>query len=225
MDHDRDRMTVFRFDFDYLKNRYDFELQRKEQLTAQLTLPVAVLGLLGSAIVAMARSFSYREMVLTIPFIIMLSAATLAFLMCLVYLGRSYHRQTYVFLPMLEDTDASRTEFLKFAPVMAGGEAEVLGEFEKQMRGRIIHAADRNTETNDERSGLLHRARLALFAVLLLATVAGLPYVIDQVRFYMTRPTQTPPAPQPAPAASQTPTLPTVPPNREIREGDLPTRR
>lgn len=68
MDHNRDRMTVFRFDFDDLKNRYDFELQRKEQLTAQLTLPVAVLGLLGSAIVAMARSFSYLEMVLTIPF-------------------------------------------------------------------------------------------------------------------------------------------------------------
>ena len=217
-------MTLFRFDFDYLKSRYEYELQRKEQLTAQLTLPVAVLGLLGSAIVAMARSFSYREMVLTIPFVTILGSAGLAFLICLVYLGRSYHRQTYVFLPMLEDTDASRTEFLKFAPVMAGGEAEVLEEFEKQMRGRIINAADRNTETNDERSGLLHRARTALFAVLLLATVAGLPYVIDQVRFYVTRPTQTTPAPAPA-ASSQTPQLPTVPPNREIREGDIPTRR
>lgn len=224
MDHNRDRMTLFRFDFDYLKNRYDFELQRKEQLTAQLTLPVAVLGLLGSAIVAMARSFSYREMALAIPFVILLGGAALAFLVCLVYLGRSYHRQTYVFLPMLEDTDMSRTEFLKFAPVMAGGEAEVLAEFEKQMRGRIINAADRNTQTNDLRSGLLHRARLALFAVLVLSTVAGLPYVIDQVRFSMSRPTQTTPAPPPTPA-NQTPQLPTVPPNREIREGDIPTRR
>jgi hypothetical protein len=224
MDHNRDRMTLFRFDFDYLKSRYEYELQRKEQLTAQLTLPVGVLGLLGSAIVAMARSFSYRELALTIPFVAILGSAGLAFLICLVYLGRSYHRQTYVFLPMLEDTDASRSEFLKFAPVMAGGEAEVLEEFEKQMRGRIINAADRNTETNDERSGFLHRARIALFAVLLLATVAGLPYVIDQVRFYMTRPTQPTPAPAPA-ASNQTPQLPTVPPNREIREGDIPTRR
>lgn len=84
---------------------------------------------------------------------------------------------------MLEDMDASHVEFLKFAQIMAGGEAEVLEEFEKQMRGRMINAADRNTETNDERNGLLHRARIALFAVLLLATVAGFPYVIDQVRF------------------------------------------
>ena len=176
-------MTHFRFDFDYLRDRYEYELQRKEQLTAQLTLPVAVLGLLGSAIVAMARSFSYRLPLLTIPFMIILSGAGMAFLVCLVYLGRSYHRQTYVFLPLLEATDQSRNEFLKFASVMAGGEAEVLDEFEKQMRGRIINAADRNTDTNDERSALLHRARLALFVVLLLATVAGLPYVIDQVRF------------------------------------------
>src|SRR5688572_33412910 len=98
-------MTLFRFDFDYLKSRYEYELSRKEQLTAQLTLPVAVLGLLGSAIVAMARSFSYSDAVLTVPFIVMAGGAGLAFLMCLVYLGRSYHRQTYVFLPMLDATD------------------------------------------------------------------------------------------------------------------------
>jgi hypothetical protein len=40
----------------------------------------------------------------------------------------------------------------------------------------------------------------------------------------MSRPTQTTPAPAAAPT-SQTPQLPTVPPNREIREGDIPTRR
>ena len=217
-------MTLFRFDFDYLKSRYEYELSRKEQLTAQLTLPVAVLGLLGSAIVAMARSFSYTDMATTVAFIVLIGAAGLAFLVCLAHLGRSYHRQTYVFLPTLEATDQSRDEFLKFAPVMAGGEAEVLHEFEKQMRGRIINAADRNTETNDERSAFLYRARLALFAVLLLSTVAGLTYVIDQVRVYMPRPTETTPAPAPA-ASSQTPQLPTVPPNREIREGDIPTRR
>ena len=87
-------MTLFRFDFDYLKSRYDYELSRKEQLTGQLTLPVGVLGLLGSAIVAMSRSFSYRSIVIATPFPIMLSGAGLAFLACLVYLGRSYHRQS-----------------------------------------------------------------------------------------------------------------------------------
>jgi hypothetical protein len=66
---------------------------------------------------------------------------------------------------------------------MAGGVGEVLEEFEKQMRGRMIDAADHNTQTNDERNGLLNRARVALYAVLLLTAIAGVPYVVDQVRF------------------------------------------
>ncbi|OFW47291.1 MAG: hypothetical protein A3J29_08875 [Acidobacteria bacterium RIFCSPLOWO2_12_FULL_67_14b] len=177
-------MPGFRFDFDFLRNRYDYELQRKEQLTAALTLPVAVLSALGGAIVAMARSFSYLEPLLTWSFGTILAAEGFAFVACLAYLARAYHRQTYVFLPMLGEIDKSREEFLEFAPAMAGGEAEVIEAFETQMRQRMIEAADRNTQTSDERSGLLHRARLALYAVLVLTAAAGIPYVIDQVSFY-----------------------------------------
>lgn len=176
-------MPGFRFDFDFLSNRYDYELQRKEQLTAALTLPVAVLSALGGALVAMARSFSYRESFLTWWFGGILAADGIAFVACLAYLARAYHRQTYVFLPMLGEIDKSREEFLVFAPAMAGGEAEVLEAFENQMRQRMIAAADRNTQTSDARSGLLHRARLALYAALVLTAVGGIPYVIDQVRF------------------------------------------
>ena len=50
-----------KFDFDSLKSRYDYELQRREQLTAALTLPVGVLTVLGGAMTAMARSFSYHR--------------------------------------------------------------------------------------------------------------------------------------------------------------------
>ena len=176
-------MAEFRFDFDFLNNRYDFELQRKEQLTTALTLPVAVLTVLGGAIVAMAQAFSYRDTLLTWLFSPVLGVDGIAFFMCLAYLASAYHRQTYVFLPLLREIDRSREEFLEFAHVMAGGEAEVLDEFEKQMRGRIIDAADQNTQTNDTRSGLLNRARLALYAVLLFTAIAGVPYVVDQVRF------------------------------------------
>ena len=32
-----------KFDFDFLKDRYDYELKRKDQITAALTLPVGIL--------------------------------------------------------------------------------------------------------------------------------------------------------------------------------------
>ena len=44
-----------KFDFDFLKDRYDYELKRKDQITAALTLPVGILIALGAAMAAMAR--------------------------------------------------------------------------------------------------------------------------------------------------------------------------
>ena len=40
-------------EFAFFKDRYEFELDRKEKLTAALTLPVGVLSVLGGAVVAM----------------------------------------------------------------------------------------------------------------------------------------------------------------------------
>lgn len=132
-------------------------------------------------------------------------------------LSRAYFRQTYVFLPLLSSIEKSRQEFLEFANVIAGGEAEVLDAFEEDFRRRIIEAADRNTLRNDQRSGLLHWSRVALLSVLWLTTFAGLPFVADQVRYSMP-PTQQTPKPANQPSQVTTP-RPQFPPNREIREG------
>jgi hypothetical protein len=49
-------------DFDFLKDRYDCELQRKEQLTAALALPVGVLGGLGSFLAVPAGTATMEGM-------------------------------------------------------------------------------------------------------------------------------------------------------------------
>lgn len=59
----------------------------------------------------------------------------------------------------------------------------MLDAFDEEFRGRIIKAADQNTRRNDERSGYLHWSRVALFAVLWLTALAGIPFVADQVRY------------------------------------------
>lgn len=45
-------------DFEFLKDRYDFELERKNKLTGDLALPVGVLSGLGGLVATMARSFT-----------------------------------------------------------------------------------------------------------------------------------------------------------------------
>src|SRR5207247_176004 len=94
-----------------------------------------------------------------------------------------------------------------------------------ELRKRIIEASDRNTDKNDERAALLYWSRVTLLAVLWLTTLAAVPYVANQVRFSMPTPaTPSQPAPQPAPQ-NTTPTPPSFPPNREIREGDIPRKK
>ena len=90
-----------KFDFDFLKDRYDYELQRREQITAALTLPVGILTILGGAMAAMARSFSYKNGFLTWVFGTLLGLAGSAFFLCMLNLGRTYHRHTYIYLPLL----------------------------------------------------------------------------------------------------------------------------
>src|SRR6185503_14850417 len=97
-------------DFDFLKDRYDFELQRKEQLTTALSLPVGVLGGLGSLLAVMVRSFVFRRDVTSWIFGLAIAAALCAFFGCLVQLARAYHRQRYRFLPLLCELDEKLEE-------------------------------------------------------------------------------------------------------------------
>jgi len=172
-------------DFGFLVHRYDFELQRKEQLTAALNLPVGALGALGGLLALMARSFTYGDAVLTWTFVPPLVVAIVAFFACLLQVARAYHSQTYIYLPLLGEMESARREFdeLKRWEAMGGDENDdAMETFASDFRRRIIEASDRNTENNDERSSLLYWARVWLFVLLGFAALAGISYVSDQVR-------------------------------------------
>lgn len=209
-------------DFQFLKDRYDFELERKDTLTTALALPVGVLSGLGGLLAAMARSFSYRVPVLTDIFASVMIGDIIAFLVCLVFLARAYHAQTYVYLPLLADLEKWGEEFREFNRYLQGSRGEVDETFNDELRRRIIVAADRNTQSNDRRSKWMHFSRIALFCVLGLTALAAIPYVADQVR--STRNTM---ADQQAPKPTQTepasaPRKPSFPENRVIKEGREP---
>lgn len=152
-------------DVDFLKDRYGFELQRKEQLTTALALPVGVLGGLGSLLALMVRSFAFRSDTTSGIFAIAIAAAICSFFSCLVQLARAYHRQTYKYLPLLRELDEKLEEWRGFYQEAgyAGSEEDF---FNHELRTHIIEAADRNTENNDGRSSLLYWARVWLFWLL-----------------------------------------------------------
>ena len=164
-------------DFQFLKARYDFELARRDALTAALALPVAILTALGSLIAGMARTFDYSRSQGTVPFLASLSVDVLAFVIALYFMARAYHGQVYRYLPTLgglrRDLEALTAYF-----EANGGEPDLAtAEFYRQFEVRLIEAADYNCETNDRRSGHLHRARQALLVVLTVTCIMGAIHV------------------------------------------------
>lgn len=167
-------------DFAFIKGRYDFELQRREHLTAALSLPVGVLSGMGSLMVVMARSFVFDSLGLGLLFYVPLAAAAGCFAACLFKLSQAYHRQSYVYLPPLAELERALQEWRAFYEE-AGYEGAERDFFLHDLRGRVIEAADRNTRNNDERSSLLYQARIHLFGLLAAISVAGLIYTLNQI--------------------------------------------
>lgn len=222
-DNSGDPVNILTFDF--VKDRYDFELERKNKLTGDLALPIGVLSGLGGLAATMARSFTYKIPFLTVAFIVFFGLAAIGFLVCLVLLGRAYLAQTYQYLPLLADLDQSAEEFREFNAYVRDTGGEVEDTFARELRQRIIKAADRNTLSNDLRSKWLHYRRIMLFVVLGFTALAVVPYVADQ-RINMRNAMPTPEAPKPVVQTTTTrapsPQRPTFPENRVIKEGQEP---
>src|SRR5437879_3128171 len=88
-------------DFEFLKDRYDFELRCYDVLTESLSLPVGSLGVLGSLLAVMVRGFVFNGDATEWAFVLSGAPAVCFFFACLVQLARAYHRQKYKFLPLL----------------------------------------------------------------------------------------------------------------------------
>ena len=175
--------TTQPIDFAFVKDRYDFELARKEQLTAALGLPVGILGLLGSLLAVIVRSFPFQPNAISWLIGGALTAAVLSFFCCLVQLGRAYHRQHYRYLPLLRELNEKLNEWQAFYQDAGYPDAE-LDFFTQELRTRIMDAADANTLNNDARSALLHWARIWLFWLLGFTTTAGVLHVVYHARFH-----------------------------------------
>jgi type VI protein secretion system component VasK len=84
--------------------------------------------------------------------------------------------------PLLRELEDKLEEWRSFyrEAGYAGAEDDY---FTHELLRHVIDAAARNTENNDARSALLYWARVWLFWLLGFATVAGIAYMLNQVRY------------------------------------------
>jgi len=167
-----------------LRDCYKTEAERRDKLSASLTLPVGVLTVIGGLIGFLSKEFSYQSSELTPIFIILLGASILAFITSAVLLILAYYRYTYEYVPtprnFREHEDKVRAHFSS-AP--GATEVQVEGQTRKHvdaMAKRLYeNAIEVNTKNNDTKAGYMHNSVTFLIVSLAFIMVATIPYAID----------------------------------------------
>jgi hypothetical protein len=99
-------------DFAFLKQRYDYELDRKDKLTHAVSQSAGFLTLLGGVITVMVRGFSYEEAWLTIAFLVPLLLALGVAAVSVFWLSLAFYHQRYFGLPDLASLMKAHDETL-----------------------------------------------------------------------------------------------------------------
>ena len=162
-------------DLDFLLDRYKWELERREKLTAAVAFPTTILVFLGGLLAAMARGFTYERDWQTACLSAGLLVALVVASNCLYCLTRAYHGSTYHYLPRLNELENAFVDAIDQNP--SDGEQEFDGIF----RERIIDATDDNARASDTWQAYLDRANFRLILFVIATAFCGVLYVLDQI--------------------------------------------
>jgi hypothetical protein len=168
-------------DLDFLKAEYDAEWQRRDQLQAAASIPLAVLTVLGSAIVYLLQAFDSESAWLVAAFWISVTVAGAAYGVAVYMLVRSYFGYMYRRIPLPSQLVAYESAIREY--LAAGGKASGLAlraDLNDHLSRAYVAATDRNAVNNINRGHYLHKANAASVVALVFAVLAAAPFAIEQ---------------------------------------------
>lgn len=166
---------------DFLKSQYEGEINRRDQLSGSLSIPLAVLTVLAGALLGMGQSlrvpFSHLEGFILVAVLAGGAGATAV----VYYLFRFQLGHEYSYVATAQQIDDYRqnleTYYRGRGQTLAGVEAEVLS----YIRSEMIGSAHDNALRNDRKSGYLNKAYVALAICASLTFLAAIPYTVAKV--------------------------------------------
>lgn len=152
------------------QTQYDFEHQRRSELTSSASSPIVAITVVSSAVAVALLDFPYTTTLLSIAFVV-LAAATLTALFASVYfVFRSIWNYIYRKLPPATSLAAHLSELKAWHVARGASVGDVANlaqiDFDEYIAQRLSEAADWNSQNNDRRGNFLHMGTTALaFAI------------------------------------------------------------
>lgn len=170
--------------FEYYKNLYNLEEEKRIKLNDSLNMPFAIITIIGAIIYTFLTNFKFAECNLnTISFIVIIILSIIALIISIYYMILSYEvftRFQYEYLPYPDSLE----EYYSHLEEMYSGasrEQEGLHEhlFETELIERYVRSCSVNSSLNDRKSGFLHRGKRFLIISLILILIAFIPFIIN----------------------------------------------
>jgi len=163
---------------EFYKNHYFFELNRKDQLASAVTIPAGLITFIGGAIIAILNTIDKPFNCLEITELFLLILATVAILVSIFFLIKSYFNYGYGFIATSLEIMKYKKELEEFYNDDEDKDKIVQNKIESFVNKEYVKYTDLNTRNNDRKSSFIHKANWALIFSIILMVLAGIPHVV-----------------------------------------------
>lgn len=163
-------------DFQFYKENYLTELQRKHDLDSSISIPIGILSVAGSVIFAFIKELKGFERDIVFDAMIVLLAAAVVTLLCSVFfLIRSYFNYSYRYVPTSSEIKKYNDDLTKF---YEGDQGKAKTDLESYLISEYAANTHTNSINNDSKAAYLHKAKSFMIGALISLFFASLPYFV-----------------------------------------------
>jgi len=156
---------------------YFHEIDMRENLSARLQIPLAILVVLIGFIAYMLRNISPTPInAIFMAFLLFYCLCIVFIVLGILFLVRSWLGYEYTFLPSAKDTEDYRALLIETYKSYENSDELVQKYMMEYIYRYFIECSSTNTVNNDNRSMNLHYARISIICSLVLAFIAFIPF-------------------------------------------------
>ncbi len=163
------------------RESYFEELKRRDGLTKAITIPIAVLSIIGGILFYVVSDITRLERFIDWTQLTVVFFSVTGIGISIYYLVRSYFNYPYEYAPTILQLRECRNELKEYNRQygIAQTDAELDENVYEYYYESLAKSVHRNTINNDSKSGRLHLANLFMIVALVLVFIAGIISVID----------------------------------------------
>ena len=167
--------------FDFYKELYHKENERRQEVLNSLNIPIAVITALSTGVYYFVTSFDYNvEQFLNLIFLVLIGISTICILIAIYYLIRAFSDFTkgyeYTGIPYPQELYDWNNELIDYYKKIGGTDIEAKNHFTNYLTENLVKHIDHNMYINDKKHEFIYSSKRFLVIGLIFMLFTLIPY-------------------------------------------------